>query len=164
MSGSVPAASRSSRFSWSWGDRRHPGSHRHRQLPQCGESCETETHGRRYAHHCTGVGVTLQRHRQLQRGRFHYARDGDALRHAETTHRADVHEGVSRTTVGNALSSSHVSPDASGKSTVYAIRSTGRDGLIDGNTYTPGAFSDPDNDIVFSNGNFVAYPDVMQSK
>ena len=44
----------------------------------------------------------------------------------------------------------------------YAIRSAGRDGLYQ-TTYTSGATNDPDCDIVFSDGTFIAFPDTIQS-
>lgn len=45
---------------------------------------------------------------------------------------------------------------------VYGIRSAGSDGVFEGDDYTPGISEDADCDIVFSNGNFVVYPDVPQ--
>ena len=44
----------------------------------------------------------------------------------------------------------------------YAIRSPGRDGVYEGDTYQNGATHHHDCDIVFANGNFVQYPDVQQ--
>lgn len=44
----------------------------------------------------------------------------------------------------------------------YAIRSAGRDGAFDG-TITPGVTTSPDCDIVWSDGQFVSYPDVVQT-
>jgi hypothetical protein len=44
----------------------------------------------------------------------------------------------------------------------YAIRSAGRDGVFEA-TYTPGVTEDPDSDIVWSDGQFVVYPDVRQT-
>ncbi|HUP62602.1 MAG TPA: type II secretion system protein [Thermoanaerobaculia bacterium] len=52
--------------------------------------------------------------------------------------------------------------DATGQPGSYAIRSGGRDGVYDA-TYANGATNDPDCDIVYSDGNFVAYPDVVQT-
>lgn len=45
---------------------------------------------------------------------------------------------------------------------LYGIRSPGRDGVYEGASYVPGSVDSPDGDIVFSNGNFVRYPEVMQ--
>ena len=45
---------------------------------------------------------------------------------------------------------------------VYAIRSAGRDGLYEADTYEQGAGINPDCDIVFSNGNFVRFPEIIQ--
>jgi general secretion pathway protein G len=45
---------------------------------------------------------------------------------------------------------------------VYAIRSAGRDGLFEADTYVPGAGANPDCDLVYSNGNFVRYPEIIQ--
>lgn len=45
----------------------------------------------------------------------------------------------------------------------YAIRSSGRDGVYEGNTYQTGAGENPDCDIVFANGNFVRYPETIQN-
>lgn len=53
---------------------------------------------------------------------------------------------------------------ASGQATSYAIRSAGRDGSYSGSTYTPGATTDYDCDIVYSNGTFVAWPEGVQGK
>jgi len=47
---------------------------------------------------------------------------------------------------------------------VYGIRSPGRDGLYEGTTYTNGIVSNPDGDIVYSNGNFVRVPEGMQGE
>lgn len=46
---------------------------------------------------------------------------------------------------------------------VYAIRSPGRDGVFEGTDYSTDGTTDPDCDIVFSNGNFVRYPESVQS-
>jgi type II secretory pathway pseudopilin PulG len=43
----------------------------------------------------------------------------------------------------------------------YGIRSAGRDGLFQ-SSYESGATTDSDCDIVWANGSFVAYPDVIQ--
>ncbi len=40
----------------------------------------------------------------------------------------------------------------------YAIRSAGRDGTFDGDTYVPGETDDFDCDIVYANGSFVTVP------
>lgn len=53
--------------------------------------------------------------------------------------------------------------DESGRGT-YSIRSAGRDGTFDATTYAYGSTNDPDCDIVFSEGNFVSYPDTIQSQ
>lgn len=45
---------------------------------------------------------------------------------------------------------------------LYGIRSPGRDGVYEGTSYVNGSVDTPDGDIVFSNGNFVRYPEVMQ--
>ena len=47
---------------------------------------------------------------------------------------------------------------------VYGIRSAGRDGVYDSDTYEQGAGANPDCDIVYSNGNFVRYPDIVQGQ
>lgn len=44
----------------------------------------------------------------------------------------------------------------------YAIRSAGRDGGFEA-TYTPGVTTDPDADIVWSDGQFVRYPETFQT-
>lgn len=46
----------------------------------------------------------------------------------------------------------------------YGIRSPGRDGLYSGRQYAYGSTGDPDCDIVWSNGTFVAYPDTVQGQ
>lgn len=51
---------------------------------------------------------------------------------------------------------------ASTSATTYSIRSPGRDGQFDGSSYTSGAITGFDNDIVFSNGGFVTYPEGAQ--
>jgi type II secretion system protein G len=43
--------------------------------------------------------------------------------------------------------------------TDYAIRSAGADGTYEGTTYTEGTTSKFDCDIVYSNGNFIYYPE-----
>ena len=45
---------------------------------------------------------------------------------------------------------------------VYGIRSAGRDGTYETDEYEQGAGENPDCDIVFSNGNFVRYPETVQ--
>jgi type II secretion system protein G len=45
---------------------------------------------------------------------------------------------------------------------VYAIRSSGRDGIFEGTDYEPTATDSPDCDIVYSNGNFVTWPEGIQ--
>jgi type II secretion system protein G len=45
---------------------------------------------------------------------------------------------------------------------VYAIRSSGRDGVYEGDSYEQGAGENPDCDIVYSNGNFVRWPETVQ--
>ena len=47
---------------------------------------------------------------------------------------------------------------------IYGIRSPGRDGVFEGTTYQNGVADNPDCDIVYSNGNFVRYADVMQDQ
>jgi len=49
------------------------------------------------------------------------------------------------------------------RATAYAVGSAGKDGSFAGGSYTPSQTSDFDCDIVFSNGNFVVYPDGIQS-
>lgn len=46
----------------------------------------------------------------------------------------------------------------------YAIRSAGRDGAFEATYTATGPTTDPDCDIVFANGTFVAYPDVVQTQ
>lgn len=45
---------------------------------------------------------------------------------------------------------------------VYGIRSAGRDGVYETDTYEDGTGENPDCDIVFSNGNFIRHPAVIQ--
>ena len=45
----------------------------------------------------------------------------------------------------------------------WAIRSRGRDGLVDGDEYEPGLTDSPDCDMVFANGTFLRYPGVVQN-
>ncbi|HEX6088508.1 MAG TPA: prepilin-type N-terminal cleavage/methylation domain-containing protein [Thermoanaerobaculia bacterium] len=45
---------------------------------------------------------------------------------------------------------------------LYAIRSSGRDGKYEGDDYDDGAGENPDCDIVYSNGNFVRFPEIVQ--
>jgi type II secretion system protein G len=52
----------------------------------------------------------------------------------------------------------------SGQATTYSIRSAGRDGSYSGSTYTSGATTDYDCDIVYSNGTFVSWPEGVQGK
>ena len=47
---------------------------------------------------------------------------------------------------------------------VYAIRSSGRDGVFEGTDYAEAEFSSPDCDIVYSNGRFVTYPASVQQE
>jgi type II secretion system protein G len=44
----------------------------------------------------------------------------------------------------------------------YTIRSPGRDGQFEGPTYAIGAINGFDNDIVYSNGGFMTYPEGQQ--
>lgn len=46
----------------------------------------------------------------------------------------------------------------------YAIRSYGRDGVAEGDEYTPGESVDLDCDIVFANGSFITYPGAKQGQ
>ena len=46
----------------------------------------------------------------------------------------------------------------------YAIRSAGRDGIIEGSEYTQGETDDPDCDIVYSSGGFVTFPVALKGK
>lgn len=52
--------------------------------------------------------------------------------------------------------------NAAAKADQYSIRSPGRDGLLDGTSYTPGRTTDPNADIVYSGGTFIVYPGVAQ--
>ena len=45
---------------------------------------------------------------------------------------------------------------------VYAIRSSGRDGIFEGTDYVEAEFESPDCDIVYSNGRFVSSPASIQ--
>jgi len=45
----------------------------------------------------------------------------------------------------------------------WAIRSRGRDGLVDGDDYVAGLTDSPDCDMVFANGAFVTYPGIVQN-
>ncbi|HVE73299.1 MAG TPA: prepilin-type N-terminal cleavage/methylation domain-containing protein [Thermoanaerobaculia bacterium] len=45
---------------------------------------------------------------------------------------------------------------------VYAIRSSGRDGVYEADSYEQGSGENPDCDIVYANGNFVRWPEVLQ--
>jgi type II secretion system protein G len=45
---------------------------------------------------------------------------------------------------------------------IYGIRSAGRDGIFETDTYEQGAGENPDCDLVFSNGNFIRYPETIQ--
>ena len=40
----------------------------------------------------------------------------------------------------------------------YAVRSPGKDGILDGTSYTPGPTKDDNADIVYSGGTFVVWP------
>ena len=53
-------------------------------------------------------------------------------------------------------------PGAAGTPGGYAIRSAGRDGIFE-SSYTSGATTDPDCDIVWGDGSFISYPDIVQS-
>ena len=44
----------------------------------------------------------------------------------------------------------------------YGIRSSGRDGKYETDDYDEGAGENPDCDIVYSNGNFVRFPEIVQ--
>jgi prepilin-type N-terminal cleavage/methylation domain-containing protein len=46
---------------------------------------------------------------------------------------------------------------------LYGIRSSGRDGVFEADSYENATVRDPDCDIVYANGNFVQFPDVVQS-
>ena len=46
---------------------------------------------------------------------------------------------------------------------VYAIRSPGRDGIFEGPSYSAEPTKSPDCDIVYSNGNFVRFPESVQA-
>ena len=45
----------------------------------------------------------------------------------------------------------------------YAVRSRGRDGVVDGTSYPQGETGKPDCDIIYANGGFVAYPAAAQT-
>ncbi len=47
---------------------------------------------------------------------------------------------------------------------VYGIRSAGKDGTFDTATYTIGPTSAFNNDIVYSNGSFICYPEGIQAQ
>jgi general secretion pathway protein G len=47
---------------------------------------------------------------------------------------------------------------------VYGIRSSGKDGSMDSTTYTVGPTTQFNNDIVYSNGSFVRYPEGIQAQ
>jgi general secretion pathway protein G len=47
---------------------------------------------------------------------------------------------------------------------VYSIRSSARDGKYEADQYEPGAGENPDCDIVYSNGNFVRFPEIIQQQ
>lgn len=51
---------------------------------------------------------------------------------------------------------------ASNAAMTYSIRSPGRDGQFDGSSYIAGPIKKFDNDIVYSNGGFVTYPEGAQ--
>lgn len=55
-----------------------------------------------------------------------------------------------------------IEPATPGSPGGYAIRSAGRNGTYEGTEYTQGTTGDPDCDIVWANGAFVVYPDVVQ--
>ncbi|HYC61689.1 MAG TPA: type II secretion system protein [Thermoanaerobaculia bacterium] len=46
----------------------------------------------------------------------------------------------------------------------YGVRSRGSDGVVDGASYPQGETDNPDCDIIYSNGSFVTYPSVAQTK
>jgi type II secretion system protein G len=50
-----------------------------------------------------------------------------------------------------------------GKAAAYVVASAGRDGEFSAGAYTPGQTTGFDCDIVFSNGNFIVYPDGVQN-
>lgn len=45
----------------------------------------------------------------------------------------------------------------------YAVRSRGRDGVVDGTEYPQGETDKPDCDIIYATGGFVRYPSVAQT-
>lgn len=49
-------------------------------------------------------------------------------------------------------------PMTGSQATTYSIRSAGKDGIFE-SAYTPGPTEDPDIDIVFSEGNFIVWPE-----
>lgn len=55
-----------------------------------------------------------------------------------------------------------VDNSTAGRASSYALGSSGRDGTFTGGNYIPSETTDFDCDIVFSNGNFVVYPDGIQ--
>lgn len=50
-----------------------------------------------------------------------------------------------------------------GKASAYSVVSPGRDGEFSAGAYVPGQTTSFDCDIVFSNGNFIVYPDGIQN-
>jgi general secretion pathway protein G len=52
--------------------------------------------------------------------------------------------------------------DAAGQ--IYGIRSAGKDGSMDSTTYTVGPTTQFNNDIVYSNGSFIRYPEGIQAQ
>jgi prepilin-type N-terminal cleavage/methylation domain-containing protein len=64
---------------------------------------------------------------------------------------------------GRALQFGATAGASSGDEGTYAIRSAGRDGLYESTYSGDRVTRDPDCDIVFSDGQFVKYPDVAQS-
>ena len=64
---------------------------------------------------------------------------------------------------GHALEFATDQPIGSTAASEYAIRSPGRDGAFTGNTYTAGATTEFDCDIVYSGGAFIVWPEGTQA-
>lgn len=106
------------------------------------------------------MGSARRRHAPVQRRRFHGPSDRNHygelstaltptyIRNLPTT---DAWGHRLRFSVDEAMGSAQ-------KANEYAIRSPGRDGNLDGTTYTPGKTTDENADIVYSGGTFIVYP------
>jgi type IV pilus assembly protein PilA len=54
--------------------------------------------------------------------------------------------------------------DTATNAQVYGIRSRGKDGSFDSTSYTPGPTTQFNNDIVYSNGSFICFPEGVQAQ